>query len=108
MIQGISRDLDPDEAGMDSDSDHDRQGRGDSLSSDGDVESNPGPVNEVDIVDLANWPIGFSTPWLGRPGPLRRAFDSWRVRPYPTATSRRLTLLEMEGFVYEGGLLSMV
>ena len=89
--------------GLDSDSCQDRQGRGDALSSDGDIESNPGPVNGVDVFDLAYWPIGFPTPWLGRPGPLRRAFDLWRAEPYPTAVSSRLTLLEMEGFVYEGG-----
>ena len=44
LVSGVSRDSDPEEAGMDSDYAHDRFGRGDELSSDGDVESNPGPA----------------------------------------------------------------
>ena len=43
LVSGVSSDSDPEEAGMDSDYAHDRFGRGDELSSDGDVESNPGP-----------------------------------------------------------------
>ena len=42
LVSGVSRDSDPEKAGMDSDYAHDSFGRGDELSSDGDVESNPG------------------------------------------------------------------
>ena len=82
---------------------HARQGRGEDLVSNGDVESNPGPLHGTDIVDLANWPIGFPTPWLGRPGPLRRAFESWRSSPYALVNAPCTTLSESEGFVFEGG-----
>ena len=82
---------------------HARQGRGEDLVSNGDVEPNPGPVHGTDIVDLANWPIGFPTPWLGRPGPLRRAFESWRSGPYALGNKPYPTLSEAQGFVYEGG-----
>ena len=93
----------PRRTGVEQVSRHARQGRGEDLVSNGDVESNPGPLHGTDIVDLANWPIGFPTPWLGRPGPLRRAFESWRSGPYALANAPHPTLSESEGFVYEGG-----